>query len=158
MIISILMVLLGIPQQKEIPFKPNEEFQLEIDYKFKVRTGYNDSNTHVNFETNDLEAKHGGDGPLPYLIINFKMVRLSENEVRVKVINNLGKLVLSRRAEAGESFKLDLGFTDDMKDRVTPFEYDVIFIDSKKNEVSAVQLYIHDDGTFLVNGEKRGKF
>ncbi len=158
MIISILMVLLGVPLQTEVPFKPNEEFQLQVDYKFKVRTGNNSSTLQIDFDKGNLEEKKTADGPLPYLIINFKMLKLSDQEVRVKVINNFGKLFLTKKIKAGEDFKLDLGFTDDMKDRVTAYEYNIYFINSDKKEVSMVHFYIHEDGTFLVNNEKRGKF
>jgi hypothetical protein len=51
-----------------------------------------------------------------------------------------------------------MGFTTDMKDRVTPYEYVLIFYDKKKNEISKIVIFIGEDGAFIVNGEKRGQF
>ncbi len=159
MILSILLFILGTTSQEpDVPLKPNEDFQLTVDYKFKSRAATsNNSNLNIDY-ANDRIVKEGGSGPLPYLIIKFKMVRLSKEEVRVKVVNNVPKVELSRKAKEGDEFDLDLGYTDDMKDRVTPFEYNIYFLSDDKKPLTRVHLYIMEDGTFLVNGEKRGKF
>lgn len=153
----LLFVAIAKAQTSEAPFKPNEEFQLTVDYKFKPRPTANNSNLNIDY-TNDSFQRKSVDGPLPYLGINFKMLKLRDNEVRVRVINNANRNVLTRKAKEGEDFKIDLGYTDDMKDRVSPFEYNILFLSPEKAEISRVHLYILEDGTFLVNGEKRGKF
>ncbi len=144
-------------QTSEAPFKPNEEFQLTVDYKFKPRPTANNSNLNIDY-TNDSFQRKSADGPLPYLGINFKMLKIKDNEVRVKVVNNANRTVLTKKAKEGEEFKIDMGYTDDMKDRVSPFEYNILFLSAEKAEISRVHLFILEDGTFLVNGEKRGKF
>ena len=53
--------------------------------------------------------------------------------------------------------KLDLGFTDDIKDRVGAYEYTVFFLNEDKDQVSKIVIYFEKDGTYLVNGETRGK-
>jgi hypothetical protein len=54
--------------------------------------------------------------------------------------------------------QLEVGFTDDVKDRVTPHHYFLTLVSPKKTETSKIEILIEEDGTFFVNGEKRGKF
>ncbi|CAN5612817.1 hypothetical protein BH10BAC4_BH10BAC4_24340 [soil metagenome] len=159
MVLSILLFLLSGSCQETILYKQNEDFEVTVDFFFKQRVGYNDSNLRINFETSSLEKKDlSGTGPLPYLIVYFKMIKLADNEVKVRVINNNGKLIYAGKAVEGEKFKIDMGFTDDMKDRVGAFGYDINFINKDKDIVSRATLLVLEDGTFLVNAEKRGKF
>jgi hypothetical protein len=53
---------------------------------------------------------------------------------------------------------LDMGFTDDMIDRVHAHEYTLTFIDANKLPVNRIVINVAEDGSFFVNGEKRGKF
>jgi hypothetical protein len=158
MILSILLFILNVTwQEPEVPLKPNDQFQLTLDYQFKTRTASNNSNINIDYQ-NDRIVKEGGSGPLPYLIITCKMLKLAEQELRVKVSNNALKTAFSKKVKEGEEFELDMGYTDDMKDRVSPFEYTIYFLSAEKKPVSRIHLFIMEDGTFLVNGEKRGKF
>ena len=145
-------------QQSDLVFKPNEEFQLETDFKFKARQATDPST--VSFvetrEEHDEKKYHGA--PLPYLILNFKILKFANGEERVKVVNTLGEVLLNKKAASATTFKLDLGFTDDMKDRVTPYDYKVYFLSGDKKALSYIHLVIQEDGTFLVNDEQRGKF
>jgi hypothetical protein len=45
-----------------------------------------------------------------------------------------------------------------MKDGVTPNAYNVVFYNKEKKQTSRIHLSVIEDGTFFVNGEKRGKF
>jgi hypothetical protein len=159
MFLSFLLLILNGPwQEADVPLKSNDDFQLTIDYQFKSRSSLS-SNSNLNIDyQNDRILREGGSGPLPYLIIKCKVLKLAEQEVRVKVLSNDSKTELSKKIKEGEEFALDMGYTDDMKDRVSPFEYTIYFLSSEKKPVSRVHLFIMEDGTFLVNGEKRGKF
>ncbi len=53
--------------------------------------------------------------------------------------------------------KLDLGYTDDIKDRVSAYEYVAYFLSDDKKPLSRVVLFFDKDGTYYVNGEKRGR-
>lgn len=144
--------------QTGIPPKPKEDYKIELEYIFKQKAS-EINNDLVEFDPGTGKAsKKFASGSLPYLLINFKVIKLSEGEVRIKVINNTGQSMLSKKAVAGDTYKLDLGYTDDMKDRVTAHEFNVYFLTDKKKEVSVVTLFIGEDGTFMVNGEVRGKF
>lgn len=144
--------------QTEIPYKPNDEFKLDLDYKFKQRPAPDISTFQFNESREEHDKREHGSGPLPYLIINFKLLKLSEDEVRVRAVNNTGDVIVTKKAAVGTSFKIDLGFTTDMKDKITSHEYTIFFLSSKKKAVSRIHLVVTDDGAFLVNGEQRGKF
>ena len=156
--VSILFVLISFIWQAEVPYKPNDEFQLEMEYKFKQKPGADHLTLDFTETIQEHQKKQYSGGPLPYLIISFKTLKLSSEEVRVRGINSEGNMVVTKKAEVGSTFKLDLGYTDDMKDRVTSHEFNIYFLSAKKKELSRVHLFVQEDGTFLVNGEIRGKF
>jgi hypothetical protein len=158
MVYSLFLFIINfLWQTPEPPLKPDVDFQLRVEYMFKQRPTSNSGNVAVDFESDKLERRTA-EGPLPYLIVYFKVLKLAENEVRVKVVTESGRTVVTRKAREGEEFKLDLGYTDDMKDRVASYLYTIYFLSAEKTDVSRVQMFIGEDGTFLVNGEKRGKF
>lgn len=156
--VALLLVLLGFVPQKEVPYKPSGEFQIEVEYKFKQRPLV-DNSASINFdETRKDHDRKQSSAVLPYLIINLKLLKLSEEEVKIRGVDNMGDVRLTKKAELDKQYKLDLGFTDDMKDKVTANEYTILFLSSDKKKHSRIILFVGEDGTFLVNGEKRGKF
>lgn len=142
--------------QNDVPFKPSDEFKVALDYKFESRR-VAEAN-HFDMPDPTSQKKKTSTGPLPYLLINFKVLKLSEGEVRIKAVDGRKATMFSKKAEVDGVYKLDLGFTDDMKDRVTPHEFNIYFLSSSKKEISRVNLFIKEDGTFMVNDEVRGKF
>jgi hypothetical protein len=152
------MLFMGLGQQQEAPLKPSDEFLIEVDFKFKQKTG-SDHFTLDFTETRDEQAKKRSQGgPLPYLVLSCTVLKLQEKEVRIRAINNLGHMLVSKKAEVGMEFKMDLGYTADMKDRVTAYEITIYFLSSSRDELSRIHLFVMEDGTFLVNDEVRGKF
>jgi hypothetical protein len=142
---------------QELPYKPNEEFEIKLNYQFKQRPIRDQNAIHLSESQKEYDRRTSSD-LLPYLILNVKMVKLSEEEVRLKIINNLDQRIISKKIETGSIVPLDLGFTADVKDRVNPHEYMLTFLSPKKQELSKIVIHVDEDGSFLVNGEKRGKF
>ncbi|MFZ5973623.1 MAG: hypothetical protein ACOYXA_18725 [Bacteroidota bacterium] len=141
--------------QPDIPYKSNDEFALEV--KLELRPKPIDRYTVDYTETVDQRnRKLGGD--LPYLIVKIKYKKLADNEVRVKGYNNARHMICNKKAEPDLEVKLNLGFTDDLKDRVSPHEFMIYTLDDRKKEVAQIHMVVQEDGTFLVNGEVRGKF
>ena len=142
---------------QEAPYKPAEEYEITIDYKFEERPAIDRSKVEYEVATDERNRK-AISGPLPYLKINLKLLKLSNEEVKLRVIDSNGNLVFNRKASVGTKLTLDIGFIDDVKDRITPNSYTLnLFTDSKKI-VTRIHMVILEDGTFLVNEEKRGKF
>lgn len=156
--LALLLGLLGFVPQTEVPYKPSGEFQIEVEYKFKQRPLV-DNSASVNFdETRKDHDRKQTSALLPYLVLKLKLLKLSEEEVRIKGVDNMGDVRITKKAELDRMYKLDLGFTDDMKDKVTANEYTILFMSLERKEHSRIHLFVGEDGTFLVNGEKRGKF
>jgi hypothetical protein len=156
-ILSLIYICLTL--QTDIPYKPSDEYKIELDYKFKQRQAPESNKVNVGDLTpEELQKRKYGIGPLPYLMVSFYALKLQPGEVRIKAISGDRLTMLSKKVEIDKPYLLDLGYTDDIKDRVTPHEFNVYFLTDKKKEVSRVHLFIKEDGTFLVNGEVRGKF
>lgn len=144
--ISLLLFL----QKTEIPLKPNDEFEVKLDYQLKQKP------ISDRLSIDYYDTKEGG--MLPYLILNIRLLKLSEQEVKTKIIDGKDKLIFNRKTSVNDVLKLDIGYTDDVKDRVTSYKFNIIFLSADKKEVSRIYILIEEDGTFLVNDEIRGKF
>jgi len=142
--------------QEEIPFKPSEEFEVKLSFEFKEREGTNVNKIELD-QTEKEYQRSRSSGPLPYLNMSVRAIKLAPEEVRVKVQQNGKNVALNKKIDTTTILKLDLGFTDDIKDRVSPYEYTLFFLNQDKEPLSKVIIYFEEDGTYLVNGQKRGK-
>jgi len=157
----VLFFLIAFLQETEVPFKLNDEFEIQIDYQFKQRSNTStNSNYTIDFvETvKEQEKKRYNTGIRPYLLLNVKINKLSDQEFKMKASNNVGRTLYNKKVEAGDVLKIDMGFTDDVKDRVGPYEVTIVFSSKEKKEISRIHMFVQEDGTFLVNGQVRGKF
>ena len=146
------LVLLVLPYQEQVPYKSGEEFELITKYEFKQRVEENKE--AIDFKNIPKRTI----GPLPYLELALKVLKKQPGEDRIRVTTNLGQTVLNKKVAEGMVVKLDLGFTADIKDRITAHEYAIMFNSSDKRQpVSKIIILVEKDGTFLVNGENRGR-
>jgi hypothetical protein len=142
---------------QEPPYKAKEDFEVKLEYQFKQRPAAETNSVKFDESRKDYERRTS-TSLLPYLKIRVNLLKLAEEEVKMKVSNNLDKSPYNKKIQIGTSLVLDLGFTDDIKDRISAHEYNLMFMSPEKKELSRIHLFIEEDGTFLVNGEKRGKF
>jgi len=148
-----VLSFIALAWQEEIPFKASDEYEVIIDYKLQDRPAVDQYKADFDFE-----KKNRPTGLLPYLKLQVKLLKLSSDEVKVKVINSTGNLLYNRKASTDSVIKIDLGFIDDVKDRVVPHEFTVLFNSESKSTISKIHMIVMEDGTFLVNNEKKGKF
>jgi hypothetical protein len=142
---------------QDAPLKPKEEFDLKLQYEFKQRDQVNTNS--VKFDETVAEAeRRTSTALLPYVGINLKLLKLAAEEVRVKITDNAGKNIINKKIKQDDVISFNMGFTDDMKDRVTAHEYTVRFLDDDRKELSRILISVMEDGSFFVNSEKRGKF
>lgn len=142
--------------QDTIPLKPKEEFEITLDYQLKPRpTG--DYNT-VNLTQSQITPRSATSAVLPYLILNIKLLTVPDSKSRAGISNNLVPRPVYRKVNTNSGFVLDLGFTDDMIDRVTAHQYTITVVDANRTPVNCILISVEEDGTFRVNGEVRGKF
>lgn len=155
-----VLILLLFPAYllaQEAPFKPADEYEVTPEYKFQERPPIDRANVAYQANTDESNRKVLS-GPLPYLKINVKLLKVNSGEAKLRVVDSDGKVIFNRKAAEGTKLTIDAGFIDDVKDRVSPYSYTIsLFTDSKK-VISRIHMIIMEDGTFLVNDEKRGKF
>jgi hypothetical protein len=152
-----LSLLLVFVLAQDLPLKPKDEFEIKLDYQFKNRPGEDLNSVHLD-ETRKEHDRRVSSALLPFLTLNIKMLKLSQDEVKLRITNNLTNRTTVKKVQAGTIVPLEVGFTDDVKDRVTPHHYFLTLVSPKKTETSKIEILIEEDGTFFVNGEKRGKF
>jgi hypothetical protein len=156
---QLLLLLPFVVQESDLPMKPVEEFKIELEYIFKPRPTSPSTYIDLTETVSEREQRSGGGGsPLPYLIIHISFQTLSKKEVRIKCSDNDKKTRMSRKIEKDKPYKLDMGYTDDMKDRITAYEFTFVLMDDDKKDTSKIVVKVEEDGTFLVNGIMRGKF
>lgn len=153
----VAFIILSLSFFQGVPYKPKEEFDIKLDYKFKQRPTADLSSSTNLYETNAERERRTSNDLLPYLILQIKILKLN-NESRYRISNNLGIKPSAKKIEEGAIIYLDLGFTADMKDHITPHEYTVVFLSPERSETGRILIQVDEDGSFLVNGEKRGRF
>ena len=143
--------------QEDVPYKPKEEFEVQLNFEFKQRVMGDVSKVDFS-ETRREYERRTNTGPLPYLRVNLNVLKRGEGESRLRIVKNTepngGN---NRKLEDGMRVKLDLGYTDDIKDRVSAYEYVAYVLSDDKKPLSRVVLFFDKDGTYYVNGEKRGR-
>jgi hypothetical protein len=142
-----LLVHVQLLWSQQLPYKASAEYEAKIDLSFKDKPS-RDINTF-----NYTDEKKGPNGPVAYLIIHFKLL-VSNHEVKLRVIQ--GSKSKLEKIKTGEVKKIEMGFVDDLKDEGTQLQ--LLLLDDKKKEISQILFSIEKDGTFLMNGEKQGKF
>lgn len=133
----------------DIPFKAKDEFEVNLDFKFRTRVK---ESSEVYTSTASSTS-----GPLPYLTISMKVLKVAPGETKIRVINSKGQVLYTRKAAEGTVVNLDMGYTDDIKGRVTEHEYTLVFISQDKKPLSRIVIHFQEDGSYFINEEKRGK-
>lgn len=140
---------------QDVRYKPNEEFDVKLQYVFRQRVI---EHSTVYPADGGAAVRKSSSTMLPYLDIELKMLKLQSDEVRLRIVNNKGESVFGRKVKEGDVAPINMGFTDDVKDRVSAHEYTATFLTADRKEISRIVITVKEDGTFLVNNEKRGKF
>lgn len=153
--ISLPAIALVFFVQDTVPHKAKEEFEIKFELSVRQRADDDDTKTiRYSESVNDYEKR---TGLLPYLKLNVKIITIHPNEVKLKVFKDNGNAGFSKKAERGMEFKLDLGFTDDIKDRVSGYKYVIQFYTLEKKEFSKIVIEFDTEGNYFVNGERRGR-
>ena len=74
----------------EIPFKPKEEYELKMEFQFKSRP----AETPGNKIELGYERTAQSNGPLPYLFLHLSVLKQLDDEVRINVVTNEGKVLV----------------------------------------------------------------
>jgi hypothetical protein len=149
-----ILVLFQFLQYPGIPYRNKEDFQVELKYDLRARPAPNSGTFNFDQAANQKPK----NGMLPYLLVNVKIMNVTPEEIRFRCEDNKGTTHFSKKLPKGAIFVIDMGYIDDIKDQLAPNTYELFAVSSKKEMLNRIHLRIEKDGTFLVNGEKRGKF
>ncbi len=145
------VVFSGVFAQGGLPYEPKENFGFELDYSFKTKPPPENSKVSL-VENADYTAQ-----PLPYLKVRLSFNDLPDHYFRFRVENNKGSIVKNKKIKTPETYILDMGFSDDLKDRVTPHKYTIFFLTKDKERISMIQIEVEENGNLLLNGEFHGR-
>jgi hypothetical protein len=153
----LIWVFILLSYFQEIPFKPQTEFEIKFDMSFKQRD-QSDEKTTINLhETQAEHARRTQTETLPYLVLHIKLVKIIPREIKGKIVRDNRDVVFNKKIEEGMTMKLDVGFTDDIKDQIKGFKHEVLFLSADKTILSKILIEFDKDGNYLVNDEKRGR-
>jgi hypothetical protein len=154
MIAILAFILFEAFQEPVVPYRNKEDFAVELKYDLRSRPTTPQNTVHLD----PTGVKTHKTGMLPYLIVSVKIMNVTAQEVRFKCEDNEGHTRFSKKLPKAATFLIDMGYIDDVKDQLAPYSYEVFAMSPEKEPVNRIHLRIEKDGTFLVNGEKRGKF
>jgi hypothetical protein len=165
-IIYFLFHILIIPSQDEIPFKSAHEFEFELNLEFRPKPSLDEEvelgNIMYKMKSDNasiIAANKQTYDPatLPYASLMIRPTKLSSGEDRVRVVDNLNNRLYNRKTSLDVAIEFEMGYTDDLKDHISPYQFEVIFY-SKRKEASRILVYFDKDGNLIINEEVRGKF
>jgi hypothetical protein len=141
-------------QDPGIPYRNKEDFQVDLKYDLRSRPANNPN----SFQFDQAPNQKPKTGMLPYLVVSVKIMNVTTQETRFKCEDNKGNIRFTKKLPKGATFLIDMGYIDDIKDQLAPNTYELFALSADKALLNRIHLRIEKDGTFLVNGEKRGKF
>lgn len=150
-LLCFFMISVAAYGQDIVPFRPDTTYNFKLDYDFKTKPPPPQgeiSYTEYYDRPNDI---------LPYVSVKIALLNLAENDFRVKVINNQGDQIYSRKMRLPMEFDVNLGFAEDLKEKLVPHLYHVYFFDKDKNLQSRITIEVTETGDFLLNDKVYGK-
>lgn len=142
--------------QSDPPFKAKEDFEIKFDLSFKQRSQLDSKMVNLN-ETEGEKQRRTNTTPLPYLKLHIRIISVSPDEVKVKVIKDDASTVLNKKIVNGMEFDLEIGYRDDIVDMISGNKHVIQFLSTDKKVMSIILIEFDDEGNYSVNGEKRGK-
>lgn len=132
---------------QDIPFKAKEEFELILDFQFRPRPK----------TTGKVDFGNTSNTPLPHLSMKLNVLKVLDDEYRVRVQDGRGNVLSSKQLSRDTSVDFELGYTDDLKDGVASHRYYIRFYDRQKDLRRQIVISFDEDGRYKVNDEVRGK-
>jgi hypothetical protein len=124
--------------------------------KFMQRPAADPGRVKVD-ETRAEYLKRTSTDPLPHMTLYLMVKEAAADEVRMKIMRDGRSVASYRKFTVGKEIKLDVGFTDDAKDKISGYEHIVYFLSADKKEVSRIVITIDENGDYFINGQKRGR-
>ena len=152
MLLFISLFLLAIATRaQEIPYMADSVYQFELDYKFQNKPEPENENLLYH------QSQKAGKTMLPFVAVNLEFFHLPENAHRIRIITGNGDTKQSHRLKKTSKFNVELGFADDIKDRVSAHTFFIFLETKKKQRLSKIKISISEEGDFYLNDELFGK-
>ncbi|MEQ8245670.1 hypothetical protein [Fulvivirga sp.] len=153
---NLLILLIVIPshlnsQEANVPFLSPDDFDFELDYNFKTKP-YNVKD--VAYSEREL---NNSTENLPYVKMKIILKNTSEDQFRYKVHTNKSDIILNRKIKGNDDFVIDMGFADDIKDRVHAHQFSVIIYNKDKDPLSKIVIEFSVNGDMFINEKLMGK-
>lgn len=145
----ILFVLIaGFTQETQVPFLPDDEFEYEVEFFLKKKTTGEKPVYDVHPERAHAEV-------LPYVKIHFAMSAFRDTDRRIKVLKD-GAPITSKKIKGPMMLTLDMGYTVDMKEGVTPANYSIVIFNDENQPRARVKIEVKPNGELLINEQTSG--
>ena len=141
----------GVFAQGPIAYESKENFEFELDYSFKMKPPPERDKVDLGYSTSYTAQ------PLPYLKLKFGFLNLPKHYFRLRVEDNFGVVRRNKRLRAPGIYVLDMGYSDDVKDRVAPHKYTLFFLSKERDKISKIEVEVEENGNLLLNGEFHGR-
>lgn len=141
--------------QEEVPFKPSDEFQVNVDLKFKIKPSAYPTST---FSGNGDPLDKSSATTLPFLAVTISNLKIQSDEERVYAVDARGKSFFKKKTSPTPEIHFDMGFVDDLKTGNANSQITVFFTSKDKKELRKIVVSISDKGVFEVNGTWHGQF
>lgn len=149
---SLILAFYFFFQGTEIPFKNSEEFQVQIDLKYKVKES---EYKNIYNSTGGQNEVHGTSQP--FLSVNITQLKILSDEVKIHAVSSKGRSLFNKKCSS-DDIRLKMGFISDLKQGEGTNQVTIVFLSEEKKELRKIELAVLKDGTFLVNGKWHGQF
>lgn len=138
-------------QNPEVPYLSDDDFDFELDYNFKTKP------TNVKDVAYSEKALNNSTENLPYVKMKIKLNNTSSDQFRYKVLTNRSETKLNRKIKGNDDFVIDMGFSDDIKDRVHAHQFYVVIYNKDKDPLSKIVIEFGSNGDMYINETLMGK-
>jgi len=150
-----IILVLYLAIQTEVPFKPADEFQVSVDLKFKIKPSTYPTST---FSGSGDPLDKSSSTTLPFLAVSISNLKIQSDEEKVHAVDVRGKSLFKKKTSPTLLMHFDMGFVDDLKNKISSNEITVFFLSKDKKELRKIVISISDKGVFEVNGKWHGQF
>lgn len=147
--------LLLIGFQDDVPYKPDDEFLVNIDLSFKTKDSkYAPSTYNQNGERLDKVSTT----PLPFLNVAVTQFKVQSDEIKVVIIDSKGKTLSKKNVSTDLTLHFDMGFVDELKKGISNNQVFIYFLSQEKKKLRKITFSVTSTGVFEVNGKWHGQF
>jgi len=137
--------------RQDIPYRDESTYKLSLKMEFKFESA-------PNINKVDMVNKPNYNGASQmYLNASLKLLSLLDEDYKIRVVNNIGSVLVSKKLKSPDIFLVKLGFANHMKSQTSPNTFTIQFINKEKEITSQIILEIKENGDFMVNGKRFGK-